>query len=291
MTAYRTHRIGAFILAGLFGAAPCTFSAALFTDAPGLSQSARDSLVAHYDGRTGVTTSNATSSTVNSWAPVDGNGNALSGMEVTNTGHGTAPDSHISYDGSSTLTFTDPGSGGRYLAGTLANAQSTDFTVFWLGHYEADAPFATSGNYAYNIGSNDISHQRDDGGGGFRVEMYNGTTWAGDDIQVYDGIDTIWSTVITVDSHTAYANGTNLNIVGSPTNNVDANAGIIMGSYASSGYDLVGDMSQMIIFNSALSNADRLAVESYIAAIPEPSATLLLGLAALPFLRRRRSRG
>ncbi|HJM64148.1 MAG: PEP-CTERM sorting domain-containing protein [Roseibacillus sp.] len=289
MIHYKTRRIGAFILAGLFGAAPCAFSAALFTDVPGLSAGAQASLVAHYDGRTGVATSNVTSSTVNSWTPVDGNGNALSGMVVTNTGHGTAADSHISYDGSSTLTFTDPGSGGRYLAGALSNAQSTDFTVLWRGHYEADAPFATSGNYAYNIGSNDISHQRDDGGGGFRVEMYNGTTYAGDDIQVYDSIDTIWSTVITVNSHTAYANGTNLNIVGSPTNNVDANAGIIMGSYSSSGYDLVGDMSQMIIFNSALSDADRALVEDFLTTVPEPSGTLLLGLAVLPFLMRRRT--
>ena len=227
---------------------------------------------------------------MNSWTPVDGDGNALPSMVVTNTGHGTAAASHISYDGSSRLTFTDPGSGGRYLAGALSNAQSTDFTVFWLGHYEADAPFATSGNYAYNIGSNDISHQRDDGGGGFRVEMYNGTTYSGDDIQVYDGVDTIWSTVITANSHNAYANGTNLNILGSPVNSVDANAGIIMGSYSSSGYDLVGDMSQMIIFESALSNADRALVGGFLGAIPEPSVTLLLGLGMLPLLRRRRSR-
>ena len=292
MTAYRAHRIGAFILAGLFGAAPCTFSAALFTDVPGLSASAQGSLVAHYDGRTGVATSNVTSSTVNTWTPVDGNGNALPGMAVTNTGHGTAADSHISYDGSSRLTFTDPGSGGRYLSGALSNTATVNFTVLWRGHYEADAPFATSGNYAYNIGPNDISHQRDNGGNGFVVEMYNGTTYAGDDITAYDGVsDTVWSTVITSDSHTAYVNGTNLNLGGNPTNSVAANASIIMASYSSSGYDFVGDMSQMIIFESALNDADRALVENFLAAIPEPSATLLLGLAALPFLRRRRSRG
>ena len=122
--------------------------------------------------------------------------------------------------------------------------------------------------------------------------MYNGTTYAGDDITAYDGVsDTVWSTVITSDSHTAYVNGTNLNLGGSPTNSVAANASIIMASYSSSGYDFVGDMSQMIIFESALSDADRALVENFLAAIPEPSATLLLGLAALPFLRRRRSRG
>ena len=247
----------------------------LFADIPGLSAEAKASLVAHYDGRTGVTT---TGSTVDSWIPVDGNGNELSGMEVTNTQHGTVDASHISYDGSGRLTFTDPGSGGRYLEGSLANSASTDFTVFWLGHYEADAPSATSGNYAYNIGPNNISHQRDDGGGGFVVEMYNGTTYVGDDIQVYDGVDTIWSTVLTADGHNAYANGTNLNLVGSPTNNVVADASIIMGSYSSSGYDLVGDISQMIIFESALSDADRLLVEGFLGTFKAPPAPMTLAL-------------
>ena len=258
------------ILAGLFGAAPCAF-AGLVADIPGLSEEARDSLVAHYDARTGVT---APGSTVESWIPVDGSGTAIPDMAVTNIGHGTAEPSHISYDGSSTLTFTDPGSGGRYLAGKLSNAQSTDFTVFWLGHYEADAPSATSGNYAYNIGPNNISHQRDDGDGGFRVEMYNGTTYHGDDITEHDGLDTVWSTVITADSHNAYANGTNLHITGNPTNSVDANASIIMGSLSSSGYDFVGDIRQMIIFNSALSDADRVLVESYLADILVESSPL-----------------
>jgi hypothetical protein len=223
----------------------------------------------------------ASGSTVDSWTPVDGSGTAIPGMAVTNKEHGTAAASHISYDGSSRLTFTDLGAGGRYLEGSLTNSPaSTDFTVFWLGHYEKDAPYPTHGNYAYNIGPNNISHQRDDGGGGFRVEMYNGTTYAGDDITAYDGVDTLWSTVITANSHAAYANGTNLNIVGSPANNVVADASIIMGSLNSSGYDFVGDIRQMIIFNSALSDEDRLLVESYIADISD----ILFGATALTWI-------
>ncbi len=267
------------ILAGLFGAAPCAF-AGWVTDIQGLSAEAKDSLVAHYDGRTGVTT---TGSTVDSWTPVDGSGTAIPGMAVANTQHGTAAASHISYGSSSRLTFTDPGAGGRYLEGSLTNSPaSTDFTVCWLGHYEKNAPSPNSGNYAYNIGPNNISHQRDDGGGGFVVEMYNGTTYAGDDIQQYDGVDTLWSTVITVNSHAAYANGKNLNIVGSPApvNNVVADASIIMGSLNSSGYDFVGDIRQMIIFNSALSDEDRLLVESYIADISD----ILFGATALTWI-------
>ena len=88
-----------FMLAGLFGAAPCAF-AGWVTDIPELSAKAKASLVAHYDGRTwvGVTTTG----TVDSWIPVDGSGTAIPGMAVANTQHGTAAASYISYDGSGT---------------------------------------------------------------------------------------------------------------------------------------------------------------------------------------------
>ena len=89
---------------------------------------------------------------------------------------------------------------------------------FGWGNYKAEAPFATSGTYVYNIGPNNTSHQRDDGKGGFVVEQYNGTTYAGDDITAYDGVTTVWSTVITADNHTFYANGENLNVGGTPSN-------------------------------------------------------------------------
>ena len=206
-------KLGLFaIIACFFSCVPSVFSAGIFTEIPGLSASAQSSLVAHYDGRSGVSTSNATSS-VDSWTPVDGNGNSLPSMVVSSTARGTGAASLITYDGVGNLSFDDtaPSSQGRYLLGALTNDQSTSFTVMWRGHYKADAPFQTSGTYAYNIGINDISHQRDDGGGGFRVELYNGTTYAGDDITAYDGISTVWSTVLTANSHNVFANGTNLN--------------------------------------------------------------------------------
>ena len=222
-------------------------SAGLFDDVPGLSASARSTLVAHYDGRAGVAT---TDSIVESWTPVDGDGVLLPGMVAPSTQRGSGAADLITYDGSDRLIFDDPSAGadGRYLSGTLANAGTSDFTIFWLGHYQDGAPFATSGTYAYNVGLNDISHQRDDGDGGFRVEMYNGTTYTGDDITAYDGIDTVWSTVITATTHDAYANGVNLNVSGSPTNSVVANAAIVIGAWSSGGYDLVGEIRQIIIF-------------------------------------------
>lgn len=276
----------ALLISGIIVFPTWTFAAGLFTDVPALSASAQSSLVAHYDGRTGVAT---TGSTVDSWTPVDGSGTALPGMVVTSTQRGNGAASLITYDGTGSLSFDDTavGADGRFLAGALANAASGNFTVIWLGHYVDGAPFATSGSYAYNIGPSNISHQRDDSGGGFRVEMFNGTTYPGDDITAYDSLATVWSTVLTPSTQNAFANGTNLNIVGSPTNSVAANASIVMGAFSSSGFDLVGDIDQMIIFESALSDADRGLVETYLASIPEPSTALLLGLAALPLLRRR----
>ena len=283
----KTRFISAAIGACLFCCADT--SASLFDDVPELSTAARSTLVAHYDGRAGVATAGTV---VESWIPVDGDGRLLHGMTALSTQRGNGAADFITYDGSSRLIFDDTSTAadGRYLSGILANSGTSDFTIFWLGHYKDGAPFATSGTYAYNVGLSDISHQRDDGNGGFRVEMYNGTTYTGDDIIAYDGIDTVWSTVITADTHDAYANGTNLNVSGSPTNSVAANASIVMGAYSASGYDFVGDMSQMIIFDSALSDADRALVHNFLSTVPEPSVTLLLGLAMLPLLRIRRPR-
>lgn len=241
-------------------------SASLFEDVPALSTDARSALVAHYDGRTGVATAG---NVVESWTPVDGDGKSLQGMAASSTQRGNGAANLITYDGSGRLIFNDPSvaADGRYLSGTLINAGTSDFTIFWLGHYQDNSPFATSGTYAYNVGLNNISHQRDDGNEGFRVEMYNGTTYTGDDITTYDGIDTVWSTVITANTHDTYANGMNLNLVGTPTNSVTANAAIVIGAYSGSGYDFVGDMSQMIIFASALGDDDRGLIENYLGAL------------------------
>ncbi|MCP4850002.1 MAG: hypothetical protein GY899_18840 [Verrucomicrobiaceae bacterium] len=238
-------------------------SASLFDDVPELSTAARSALVAHYDGRTGVAIAG---NVVQSWIPVDGDGWLLPDMTVLSTQRGNGAADLITYDGSDRLIFDDTSvaADGRFLSGNLANSGTSNFTIFWLGNYKDGAPFATSGTYAYNVGLNNISHQRDDGGGGFVVEMYNGTTYAGEDITAYDGIDTVWSTVITATTHEAYANGMNLNILGSPANSVAANAAIVIGAWGSGGYDLVGEIRQMIIFESALGDDDRALIEAYL---------------------------
>ena len=253
---------------------PCvaTLSATLFNEVAGLSAPAQSSLIAHYDGRTAVDT---TGSTVNSWTPVDGNGVPLPTMAVTSAQRGSGAADLISYDGTGSLIFDDPsvGADGRFLQGTLTNSASSEFTVIWLGHYKTGAHFATSGTYAYNIGLNNISHQRDDFGGGFHVEMYNGTTYGGDDITALDNTDTVWSTVLTETTHKAYANGTDLNITGAPSNNVTASALIDIGAFGTGGYDFVGEMRHLLIFDSNLTDADRGLIEAWLAPAVTPPPT------------------
>ena len=258
----------------------------------GLSSNAVNSLVAHYDGRKNVAT---TGNVVDAWTPVDAAGNAINSMAIQSTQRGNGAADLITYDGTGTLRFDDTAvsADGRYLSGTLSNVGSNEFTVFWRGHYDAGAPFDTSGTYAYNIGLSDISHQRDDCGNGFCVEIFNGTTYAGDDITAFDGIDTVWSTVVTANSHTAFADGINLNMQGSPTYNIAPNSDIVVGAFSGGGFDMVGDFQQMIIFESALSTSDRLAVENYLTninTIPEPTLVLPFALGALGICTKRKKR-
>lgn len=248
-----------FILAIKFN----MFGNGLLTAVPELSSKAIDSLVAHYDGSKGVET---VDNAVVSWTPVDSTGQLMDSMIVQSAQKGNGGSDLISYDGTGKLFFDDTSvaADGRYLTGKLSNTETKEFTIFWLGHYKADAPFATSGTYAYNIGLSNTSHQRDDGKGGFVVEQYNGITYSGNDISEYDDQTTVWSTVLTADSHSFYANGKNLNLGGMPTNNIKANADIVIGAYSSSGYDFVGEIEQLIIFSSALNTKDRKLIENHL---------------------------
>jgi hypothetical protein len=55
-----------------------------------------------------------------------------------------------------------------------------------------------------------------------------------------------------------------------PANNVAPNASIVIGAFSSSGYDLVGEIRQIIIFESALSDTDRGLVEAWLADLENP---------------------
>ena len=86
----------------------------LSSDVPDLSTAALESLVAHYDGKSGVETDGGA---VVSWTPVDGNGDSLDEMIVHTTQRCNGGQELITYDGSGKLIFDDTsvGADGRYL--------------------------------------------------------------------------------------------------------------------------------------------------------------------------------
>lgn len=258
----------------------------ILADLPCLSQAARDSLVAHFDGRTGVVTVDG-SSDVSSWTPLGAAGTPISEMALTSVPRagGGAP-SLIAYRGSGTLSFDDSRveGEGRFLDGFLTNSGGTEMTVVWYGHYDAGALAEDSGAYAFNIGLNELSHQRDNlTSGGFTVKIHNGATYPGTvDITPFDGIDTVWTTRVSVGGHSAFAGGTDLDIQGSPTYRFGAEAEIVLGGSGPSGFDFIGDMKQLVIFESALSETDRLLLQDYfegglVPIIPQPPTVTEVG--------------
>ena len=150
----------------------------IFEKIPNLSEEALSQLVAHYSTEEGLETEE---NVVLSWTPMDAKGSLLPEMKLQSTARGQGKPDWISYDSANqSILFDDSevGADGRYLSGSLSHEATTSMTVFWLGHYAEEAPFASSGTYAYNIGPNHTSHQRDDSGETYIVEQYNG-----DDLQ------------------------------------------------------------------------------------------------------------
>ncbi len=234
---------------------------ALFDDLPGLSPDAQSALIAHYDARTGVVTTGP-SNFVAAWTPVGGNGQPLLSMVVTQAG--TGPDI-VTYDGEGMLTFSAADAeSSRDLRGQLVAPAGSSYTVIWSGHHTTPVPFASAGNYVYNIGR-ELNHQRDYGGAGAIVELYDGNnTYGGADISAYDDRPTVWTTIYDDRSHRAYANGMDLEVDGTPDYDVAENPLIVIGAYDSSGYNFNGKLSQLIIFNTVIGDADRALLEEHV---------------------------
>ena len=72
-------------------------------------------------------------------------------------------------------------------------------------------------------------------------------------------------------SHQFYANGINLNMQGDPTYSIPADTRLVVGAYSGSGYDFVGSMRELLIFDVALGDEDRMLVESYLANLIAPT--------------------
>lgn len=210
--------------------------------------------------------------------------------------------------GAPTLVVRDPAFGGdnQVLRGAVPGTR-TATTIFWLGYYDPgrDGISDGSGLYAYSYGADgadgsQLDHQMDSG----NFELFGGSgTQTGDDITSYDSQYTIWRTVYGPGSaHTATADGASLNI---PSPNSAAYS--VTGSLqlfgfqnslgTSGGFNFVGNMSELLIYDGALDAADIAAVEAYLAdrrenrpssnSVPEPSSCIAFGLTLFALIRRK----
>lgn len=265
-------------LALALGLATGTAPAALFQELPGLSAAAQNSLVAHFDARAGV---GITAGEVTGWTPVDGDGDALPERAMTRSGQLTGV---ISHDGNDTLSWTAPSGGSTgILNGTLDGVPAgTAYTVFWRGqHTVPTANTAGSHLFLLNSGSLNLSSGRHVLAGTPRIELWDDNiVFYGASIAAYDNQTTVWSTVFSGTTHRAYADGADLAVAGTPNYSLSANPTLRIGGSVG-GRSFNGDVSDLIVFNSALSDADRALVEGHLAAIPEPSVAGAAGLLAL----------
>ncbi len=242
--------------------------APLFELVPGLSQTAKNALVAHYDGRKGI--EKGAGQAVLSWTPVDGNGMPLPSFKVISQARPNGgAENLITYDESDdsddALVFAgvNEADQGRFLEGILAGSSaSASYSVIWRGHYNA----GLAGAAAWSIGPDAISHRRNsDGAGGFQVELFNGMTYFGNDITSFDGITTAWSTVVTANSHQARANSHDLQVAGLPAYSIPANPPIIIGGSGPSAFGFSGRIRHLLIFATALDAPDRILLERFLA--------------------------
>ncbi len=217
-----------------------------------------------------VTVTTNGSGHVTSWAASNAGGPTLAAT-------GNAPE-NITFDaagmnGAPTVRFADNTSDDQWLRGDLAASVAlTDATVFWLGHYAAGAADG-SGLYVYTIGTSagtgasQLSHQQDSGS----VEVYNGqTTFTGANIEAREGRYTVWRTEYrggtpTV-SHAAFADGVDLNV---PGNTVGYNVNpdphpIYVGGWQGQGFNFIGNLSELLVYQGRLDTTDVREVECYL---------------------------
>ena len=216
---------------------------------------------------------------------LDSQGNVLSWTAqndagLTLTAGGTDDAANIRFDANGmgslgTLEINDFSGDNRYLSGDLGTGLNGS-SIFWVGYYDPGRNGSLgdgSGQYAYSIGraagqGTQLDHQIDDG----RFELYGGgRTQGGIDITYLNGAYSVFQTNYYSEApgHVAYANGFDLLIPSDGGYSVPSGEELQMfgwqdGSGTPAGYNFVGNMSDLVIYDRVLDAADAAFVTSYL---------------------------
>ena len=227
---------------------------------------------------------------VESWTATNNN------TIVLNRTGTAASNSNIQYNptgmnGSPTIEVNDFTGDNLVLQGSLnVGGTLTQATWFWLGYFSPGRDGSLndgSGQYIYSYGvdgadGTQMDFQTDDG----ISEVYSGNITQSS----FEGEYTVWRAVYGAggggDEHSAFANGNDLNwpSPNSAAYGVDGSHNLILFGYqnsagASGGFNFVGNISELIVYNRVLSPEEVGQVEAYLASrIPEPSSFVLLAL-------------
>ena len=202
------------------------------------------------------------------WNPVNKDGNQLSnnlGRLTSQNNNGSSVTEQITRSSTGdSIQFADPEnespSAGQRFEGELPlPGNLSSYTIFWRGHYDSGHAYQSLGMVAYNVGPDTILHQRGPDGNSSSF----GGSQVGDDISTFDNQDSVWSTVVSGDSLAAYANGIDLNLDG-VGDRLPPSPNITLGAVGPEGLDFVGEIKDLIIFSSALSDADRALVRAHL---------------------------
>ncbi|WP_425395332.1 hypothetical protein [Aeoliella sp.] len=185
-----------------------------------------------------------------------------------------------------TIEVNDFSGDNRYLRGSLGS-DLNGATIFWVGYYQPGRDGSLgdgSGQYAYSLGraggqGAQMDHQIDDG----RFELYGGGgTQGGNHIDYLNGSYSVFQTNYYPGDpgHQAFANGFDLNVPSDGGYFVPAAEDLLLfgwqnGSAAAGGYNFVGNMSELIIYDGVLDGPEAAAVYNHLAsklpsAPPEP---------------------
>lgn len=175
------------------------------------------------------------------------------------------------------LVVNDMSGHNRHLMGSIGTGLS-HATFFWVGHFNPEQNGSigdASGQYVYGLGidganGTQMDAQIEDG----FFEIYGGaSTQRGDSISALNGTYSTWMTKFhggtTTIGHEAYVNGVNLNVP-TTTDGYQTDDNLVLFAYqnssgnGNSGYNFVGNIHQLLIYDGVLDAADTAAVHDYL---------------------------